>query len=160
MNSKLLKVITVGAIVDTYQEGHKLVGQSITDATGKANSYRAITFQSYEVIDGKEVFSMRSNRTRNIWKNTNEQMFNSVKPGMLIKGSIEQVQCDSYEVSGRIVNSVTFVVFDGETIEQSFNSTQRGRISVNSTSVNGNSQSKALPGTAMEADYNEDLGQK
>jgi hypothetical protein len=130
-----LRVESVGEVISKYADGHPMAGQSILDNNGNPNEFRKVTFSVATELDdqGREVMSTARPRSRNIWKNTNPDLFSKLRAGMHVKGRIVTEECAPYELNGRTVNTITFIQFEDETVQQAMNNTGRARASERNT---------------------------
>lgn len=108
---KILKVINVSEIKDA--------------STGNGK-YQTITVQQFKIIEtstGAKEMATANIATRNLWSDRiakdgstikGDIFFGTLTKGEIVLGEIVKFNTSSYDVNGRVVNSVKVMVFEGE----------------------------------------------
>lgn len=144
----VLKVEKVGEIVSSYPmtladgSAHPQAGKLILDNNNNPNRFRTVVFSVAEETDaqGRVVFSTAKPRSRNVWENSNPDLFNKLIPGAFVTGHIITAEVEPYTINPgttneREVSTITCIMFEDETEIQALSNTGMKRRTAGSNSI-------------------------
>lgn len=90
----------------------------INRADKNSRPFQQVTFNEVGYLPtGQEILTSKV-RTRNLWSSTEDQkgdsLFNQLKVGSMVAGSVQTFNTTAFEINDRVVNKTTLVIFDGE----------------------------------------------